>query len=1009
MNEGRETAPRRFFRTERIPSGEAVEAVKSQVYDRSMGLTLLAGPANAGKVELLLDRYLAALDQDPVLIVPNRSDVDWAERELLRRLPALLGGSISTFDGVFERIAGGDDGRRPVAADVQQTLALCAAIARTPLNGLGESARSTGFADALRDALSEVESGLVAPGELEGALARLYSAYCEELDRLGLWDRHQLRAAAAGRLASDFESWDSRPVFAYGFEDLTETEWALIRALAGRVEVTVSLPYEPGRAAFEWLGETSGELARLADGSLTELEPRYEEVAHPALAHLERVLFGEAVGRPPALEGAIRFFEGAGTRGTLELVAEEVLRLLRDGVPPEQIGVVVPSQERLRAPLETAFTTLGIPYAIGAPLRLPQTPFGQALLALLRFAWSGAGRPELFRYLRSPYSGVRRGSVDFVEGRLRGRAITSPDRVDEEVEALREARLPALDAVRAAGDPVEAVRTLATSMIRSAYGVDQPPADEPSLDDLRAYEGCRRLLDDLEAWGRIAEAVSREDVLAALDRVLVRQPGELDAGRVPVLDLMRARTRRFRHTFVLGLEEGSLPRRAPATPFLDDDVRRRLGPRLRRGDAVTRDRYLFYTACTRPAERLYLVREAATDEGSPREASPFWEEAVAVFPAEDVARWTTRRPLSSLTWMLEAAPTERERLRTIAGLWADEARRDDVEGLARANGWERKLDRARRAFHRTTRLTHPLVLEELRGRSTFNVTELERFADCSSAWFFDRVIDPRTIDQEVDAKLRGSVAHSALFRFFRGLPKELGADRVVAEQVEDAVRYMRQCLEEALAGVRLEMSDLQRRELEQGLARDLERLVRAEAEAGSPLEPRQFEVSFGSERSQPELQRGLELGDGISLSGKIDRIDVDPFSARGIVQDYKSGKTAPSARDIERDLRLQIPLYMLVLRDLVGIEPLGGLYRPLAGDRGPRGLLRSDAKEDVLPGFATADYLDEEAFWKQVEGALEAARGFVGRIGTGDVTHDPRGGECPSWCDVWPMCRVRRA
>ena len=48
-----------------------------------MSLTLLVGPANAGKVDRLLDRYLAALDQDPILIVPNRPDVDWAERELL--------------------------------------------------------------------------------------------------------------------------------------------------------------------------------------------------------------------------------------------------------------------------------------------------------------------------------------------------------------------------------------------------------------------------------------------------------------------------------------------------------------------------------------------------------------------------------------------------------------------------------------------------------------------------------------------------------------------------------------------------------------------------------------------------------------------------------------------------------------------------------------------------------------------------------------------------------------
>src|SRR4026208_2210310 len=98
-----------------------------------MGLTLLAGPANAGKVALLLDRYLADLPREPVLIVPTGSDgergepgpplrargggpclivpagsdVERVERDLLRRSGALLGGSISTFDDVFSRIAAG--------------------------------------------------------------------------------------------------------------------------------------------------------------------------------------------------------------------------------------------------------------------------------------------------------------------------------------------------------------------------------------------------------------------------------------------------------------------------------------------------------------------------------------------------------------------------------------------------------------------------------------------------------------------------------------------------------------------------------------------------------------------------------------------------------------------------------------------------------------------------------------------------------------------------------------
>jgi hypothetical protein len=99
---------------------------------------------------------------------------------------------------------------------------------------------------------------------------------------------------------------------------------------------------------------------------------------------------------------------------------------------------------------------------------------------------------------------------------------------------------------------------------------------------------------------------------------------------------------------------------------------------------------------------------------------------------------------------------------------------------------------------------------------------------------------------------------------------------------------------------------------------------------------------------------------------------------------------------------------MLVLRDLVGIEPLGGVYRPLAGDRKARGLLRAEAREDVLPGYAQKDYLDEDAFWGQVDRARETAGGLATRIRAGDVRHDPRGGECPTWCDLWPMCRVTR-
>jgi ATP-dependent helicase/DNAse subunit B len=984
-----------------------------------LGLNLITGPANAGKVALLLRRYLDVLPQEPYLIVPNRSDVEERERELLALQPALLAGWIGTFDDLFKRIARGVQDTRRVASDAQRALIVRRALAGRSLNGLGRSARFGGFADALLSTLGELESGLLDPGDLDGELASLYAGYRAELDRLELWDADLLRRHAAERVANELDAWHGEPVFAYGFEDLTGAEWALLQALAGRSEVTVSIPYEAGRTVFTSLTRTIEDLASLADGRIEELPPAFDHVAEPALAHLERALFGTVNGplrgeaaAPPPIDGALRFFESAGKRGALELVGEELLALLRSGVAPEEIGVVCPSLERWQAPLETAFGTLGVPYALETYARLDKIPYGQALLSLLRFAWLGGDRADLYSFLRSPYSGLTRQNVDFLEGRLRGRAVESSDRVEEETIRLRDGQpLPVLEALRSAATPLEAVAGLATSMLRAAYGLEKPPAGEVSRQDIRAHDAVMRLLGELRGWTELDGTLAPEEIVAAIERGEVRRSSTREAGRVAVVDLLRARTRRFDFVFLLGLEEGSLPRRGHESPFLADDARRdldgRSGARLARPDQVARDRYLFYTACTRATRRVYLVREAATDEGSPREASPFWDEVQSLFPNDDVARWTRRRPLSNLAWTLEEAPTERERLRAVALRAADDA--PTAEAIAAANGWDRRLARALRAFERRTRIRHPQVLEQLRARTTFGVTELERFADCSSIWFVERLIDPKSIDAKVDARLRGSIAHQVLFRFFSGLPKELGADRVEAERIEEALVFLRRCLDDAVQGVRIELTDLQERELRHGLWRDLEAFVREEGEAELQFLPRRFEVLFGSERSAPELQRGLTLDPGLRLSGKIDRIDVDPFSARGIVQDYKAGKHAHSAQQIETEKRLQIPLYMLVLRDLIGIEPLGGLYRPLSGERKARGLLREEAREDGLPGFAKNDYLGEEQFWQRVEGARELAVAIVNRIHDGDVTHDPKGGDCPTWCELAPMCRVKRA
>jgi ATP-dependent helicase/DNAse subunit B len=974
-----------------------------------MGLSLVVGPAHAGKVALLLERYLAAIDHDPWLVVPTRGDVERVERDLLARAGVLLAGRIGTFDDLFDEIDSGSEDRAAVAPASVREVAVRRALARVSLNQFGASASTSGFADSLLTTLGELNAALVEPASLDGDLAALHAAYRGELAGAALRDRDGVRADAVERLRSELGAWQpSRPVFAYGFEDLTAAEWALLEALAGRAEVHVSIPYEPARPTFASLADTVSDLAELAAGRIEELPRSTDSPIPPALRHVERWLFEDEPVAAPPLDGALAFLEGAGTRGTVELLGETIDTLIRDGTLPERIAVVCESIDRWRAALDATFPVLGVPFTVEERQRLGQTPFGAAMLALLRYAWLGGDRHDLFAFLRSPFSGLQRRSVDFVEGRLRGRAVTSGARVDEEGDKLRGGTIAQVLELRAVSRATEGIRALVRSMATAAFGVESPPVGDAARLDLAACEAVLRLLDELALVETESEPLDAREVVAALERVSVRSVGAGEPGRVAVVDLSRARTRTFDTVFLLGLDEGSLPRRGRGSPFLDDSARAALGSRLVRPEGVSRERYLFYTACTRALRRLVLVREAATDEGQPREPSPFWDEVTRLFPRDEIARATRTRPLSALTWPLEAAPTERERLRSLAQLSVDDAAA--ATALAEANGWTRRLERARSAFDRRTELRNPAVLAWLGSRTTFGVTELEAFGDCSQRWLVERQIDPKSMDAEPDAMLRGQIAHQALHRFYGGLQKELGGIETVSEAVYDqALAFLERCLDDALdSWLRFDATDLQRAELRHTLRRDLAGFLQDEAGSKLLLVPRKLEVSFGSDRSAPELQRGLDLGDGLRLSGKIDRIDQDPFGARGIVQDYKSGKTAHSAVEIERDVKLQIPLYMLVLRDLVGIEPLGGVYRALSGKRPQRGMFRASAQDD-LPGFAANDYLDEDAFWSQVEAARQRAHDSAVRIRAGDVQHDPRDGECPAWCDAWRICRIERA
>ncbi len=814
-----------------------------------MTLELVVGPVRSGKLGVLLDRFAAACAAGarPLLLVPAAFERDALEREACRSAGAVLGGEVVTLDTLIERVLGGEVAvasealdrviRRRVAHSQSAALGLRPAALASALERL---ARECDRAGAAPDALERAPGG-------DARLAPAYAAYEAALAASGRARRGRLAVRAAERLERELAAWSGAPVFAYGFDDLSPAQLRLIAALAGRCEVVLALPYEPGRpllgsldVAFEWL---AGRAERVE-----ELRPAAYGAPATVVALARGAFSARSEPSPPA-DGGVRLVEAAGADGEATAVAAEVCRLLRLGLAADDVLVVAPDGHDCE-PLAVALERAGVEVALDTSERLTGLPAGHALRSLCRVAWADGDRDDLFAWLRLAGSSWVPSRAHESEAKLRGRNIADAERSERDLLASDPPRPVAeLTALRAASAPAAALRDIADAALARAYG------EAPALAETRAGVTARRALAAASAAadelaGALPDA-GGDDVLAALDAVQVRLGDGLPQGRVRIVRIGLARLAPVRAVVLCGLEAGVLPRREPAEAAGSADLRRSLTPAGLPGDRPRqeeRDRFLFAAALARVDEQLVLVRRAVDDDGLDLAPSPFWEEVVRVLG--DGAPAAVTAPVHALD-----GHDERERLQAIAAL----ARKDAPAALtrARAHGGRAvaRVERALAAWRRPTRLRDPQVLARMAGQPTYSVTELETFQTCSSLWFVERKLSPRDVEQPLDARISGSVMHNALRLFFNGVPSELRVQRLRPEHLPAAFELLDRCIDEAIAIQAYEDDDVAWEALRRELRRNLRTVVRGEAERLDEFIPRHFEISLPKTR-RPRRRRG---------------------------------------------------------------------------------------------------------------------------------------------------------
>jgi ATP-dependent helicase/DNAse subunit B len=963
-------------------------------------LTLVTGPANAAKAGEVLGGLRARLDDEPILLVPTFGDVEHAQRELAER-GAVFGARVLRFEWLFREIAARAGYGERVASPLQCELIVEDAVERARLVVLARSAERPGFVRAAARFVAELGRSMVDPARLTRALrnwagdgprrayadevAAIYRGYRAGLEEAGLVDAELSRWRALDALRRDPEAWGATPLFVYGFDDFTALELDALDAIANRcgADVTVSLPFEPGREAFRTVATVRQELlARgAAERALPPVDEHYADESRAALHHVERRLFADDAGRVDP-GGAIELHSAGGERAEVELAAARVLELLRAGVAPGDVAVVFRTPGRYSSLLEQVLGAYGIPYSIDRSVPFGHTAIGRGLLALVRAAVLGGSAQDLLAYLRTP--GLLRvpGLADRLEAAVRteGAHTAAQARALWEREHWKLDELDRLAGARDAGAFLEELDRRLERLFAAPHLREAPVLAGPELAEARALRAAAAALSELREVVRAAPGrrLDAARIVRVLDGLEVHVGETPQPDRVQVATPEAIRARRFEVVVVCGLQEGEFPRASAPEPFLSDDDRRAIASAAGlvlpvRADRLERERYLFYVCASRAERLLVLSSRSSDEEGSPQARSFFVDDLLDLLDPEPLPR---ERSLADVTWTPETAPTAAE--------------------------WDRALAAAgpRLEERETVPLSAEPLLAALAARDVVSAGALERFADCPVKWLVDDVLRPSELAPDPEAMVRGDYAHSVLEHTYRRVQEETGERRVTHANLARAERILLEELRERRSAFKLSPKETRVKAAARRLEFDLLRYLRAEADSDSRFVPEHLELRFGyGEGTEP-----VEIAEGLRVRGRIDRVDTNDGMA--LVLDYKSGKRVDRYKvaSWERENRFQAALYMLVVERLLGLRPAGGVYVALgSADPRPRGMVAAEVDE-LGTGWVTHDRLDAERFQEKLDWALERIADTAGRMRAGRLCSLPDrcawNGGCshPSFC-----------
>jgi len=918
-----------------------------------MGLHVVTGPATAGKSGILsaeLER--AALAGLPVLALPAAPDVHRATREFADR--GVQGIRIVQLDRWIEqlwRLHG--DGRRPVTDSVRVALAQ-RAILRSDTRGLGRVAETRGFRELVAQLV-----GLVPPdsakvlAEPEAHIARVYAAYCQELENEGC-----IEPAEMARLLGADPPGDLSFVAVNRFTDLSSAQEAFLTGIAEVTDVSIALTWQDGLPATEALDPLVSRLLRAGARHTVCTEGAWTE---PGLAALADGLYRGARAEKTPVKG-LELIEAGGPAAECAAVAHRVRMLVDEGLDPARIAIIAKDMAGRADALGTALRASGIEADFDIAWPLASTGFGRALLGLLRStADPECGREVVLAFVLSPYSGVEpidasNADREWRRARLSGRAllgaVAKMSGAQDAVKLARQAAPPGQGTSWSARWHRLAALLLANA--QRSRGLSGPGG----LIDAAVHRSLTRTIDELSDSQNEVPLI---EVIGALERSSV-STGSGNERAVQVTEAHRVRGRRFDTVVLMGLTGHEFASDRPTT--LLTTLLRAFGEHGRADDRLI-ERMLFYTIVTRAQSRLILTRQSSNDRGEAVRASAFWDDVVDARPGVEPT-------FVAASDLADTAPSYAR---------GRQGQRREAQKLERARAIGPHVD--------------PAVLEDELGSHEFSASEIELYLACPYRWFVSRALRPRELDRAVDARERGTYAHGLLRAFYEQW-NGVGHARVTPDSLDGALLVFaeteasfRETHAPKTVGTAETLALTKAARWARGVVLD-------DADLLPGFEPVGHEVAFGRASGD-----AFEFG-GVSMAGRIDRVEKGPAGVLAI--DYKSSSSVMGVGSFATGGLVQATVYAAAASRILGLPSVGGVYRSLR-TLSVRGFWREGAVELGGRG-AAADALDDDAVLEEFARAEAVVAECVESMRAGRLApHPAKRGVC-DYCALKGACGV---